>query len=172
MDALSFAMGERSSTLRVKQLRDLIHGAHIGQPVSDSASVALRYCDDQDQESVFCRRIVGSFLVQLFTLKIDFGLLHRSDKINYPVITVFPACSALIFMVKTIVFILLFMVGYVIYCVSFTVATNYCVLGNFSEYYINDVQFSLTKYLEELETIGIVPKAQNCLVFQVNIIIN
>lgn len=65
MDALSFAIGERSSTLRVKQLRDLISGAHVGRPVSDSACVALRYCDDQDQESVFCRRIVGSFLIQL-----------------------------------------------------------------------------------------------------------
>lgn len=64
------------------------------------------------------------------------------------------------------------MIGYVVYCVSFTVATNYCVLGNSSEYFINDVQFTLTKYLEELEMIGIVPKAQNCLVFQVNIIIN
>lgn len=62
MDALSFAMGERSTTLRVKQLRDLIHGAHIGQPVSDSASVAMRYRDDRDRERVFCRRIVGWFL--------------------------------------------------------------------------------------------------------------
>lgn len=67
MDALSFAMGERSSILRVKQLRDLIHGAHVGQPVSGSAYVAMRYCDDQDQERVFCRRIVGSFIIPSFT---------------------------------------------------------------------------------------------------------
>lgn len=66
MDALSFAMGERSSTLRVKQLRDLIHGAHIGQPVSDSASVAIRYRDDGEQEVVFCRRIIGSLPIHLF----------------------------------------------------------------------------------------------------------
>lgn len=70
MDALSFAMGGRSSTLRVKQLRDLIHGAHVGQPVSDSASVAIRYRDDADQEVVFRRRIFGysDILIQKFWL--------------------------------------------------------------------------------------------------------
>eukprot|EP00064_Thunnus_orientalis_P026397 superscaffoldBa00016638_g26905 len=57
MDALSFAMGERAASLRVKHLRDLIHGAHIGQPVSTSGSVAMRYRDDEDQETVFCRSI-------------------------------------------------------------------------------------------------------------------
>lgn len=62
MDALSFAMGERAPSLRVKHLRDLIHGAHIGQPVSDTASVALLYCDDKDQETIFYRRIAGSFI--------------------------------------------------------------------------------------------------------------
>ncbi|KAM3869655.1 structural maintenance of chromosomes protein 1B-like [Diretmus argenteus] len=59
MDALSFAMGERAASLRVKHTRDLIHGAHIGKPVSDTASVAMRYCDDHGEETVFCRRIVG-----------------------------------------------------------------------------------------------------------------
>ncbi|XP_059191637.1 structural maintenance of chromosomes protein 1B [Centropristis striata] len=59
MDALSFAMGERAASLRVKQLRDLIHGAHIGRPVEDTASVTLRYCNDEDRETVFCRSIVG-----------------------------------------------------------------------------------------------------------------
>ncbi|KAM7397139.1 hypothetical protein PAMP_020136 [Pampus punctatissimus] len=59
MDALSFAMGERAASLRVKHLRDLIHGAHIGQPVSNSGSVAMRYRDDEDKETVFCRRISG-----------------------------------------------------------------------------------------------------------------
>lgn len=59
MDALSFAMGERAASLRVKHLRDLIHGAHIGQPVSDTTSVALLYCDDEDQETIYYRRISG-----------------------------------------------------------------------------------------------------------------
>ncbi|XP_071347064.1 structural maintenance of chromosomes protein 1B isoform X2 [Trachinotus anak] len=59
MDALSFAMGERPAALRVKHLRDLVHGAHVGQPVSDTARVAIRLCDDEDQETVFCRTITG-----------------------------------------------------------------------------------------------------------------
>ncbi|XP_042352388.1 structural maintenance of chromosomes protein 1B [Plectropomus leopardus] len=59
MDALSFAMGERVASLRVNRLRDLIHGAHIGRPVQDTARVAIRYCDDNDQETIFCRSIIG-----------------------------------------------------------------------------------------------------------------
>lgn len=34
MDAISFVMGEKTSSLRVKRLSDLIHGASIGIPVS------------------------------------------------------------------------------------------------------------------------------------------
>ncbi|XP_026220584.1 structural maintenance of chromosomes protein 1B isoform X2 [Anabas testudineus] len=96
MDALSFAMGERAASLRVKHLRDLIHGAHIGQPVSDTARVSMSYCDDEEQETVFCRSVAGDS----------------------------------------------------------------------SEYRINGVHVTLAKYLEELEKIGIVTKARNCLVFQ------
>ncbi|KAL7402384.1 hypothetical protein ABVT39_014150 [Epinephelus coioides] len=59
MDALSFVMGERATSLRVKHLRDLIHGAHIGRPVQDTARVSMLYCDDEDQETAFCRTIVG-----------------------------------------------------------------------------------------------------------------
>lgn len=66
MDALSFAMGERAASLRVKHLRDLIHGAHIGRPVSDTARVAMRYCADDEQETVFCRRINGSSTTFVF----------------------------------------------------------------------------------------------------------
>uniref|UniRef100_A0AAQ5WYV6 Structural maintenance of chromosomes protein n=1 Tax=Amphiprion ocellaris TaxID=80972 RepID=A0AAQ5WYV6_AMPOC len=95
MDAVSFAMGERAAALRVKHPEDLIHGAHIGQPVSDTASVAIRFCDDEDQETVFSRTIKAS-----------------------------------------------------------------------SEYRINGVRLTLAEYTEELQKIGIVTKAQNCLVFQ------
>ncbi|KAK5866917.1 hypothetical protein PBY51_011450 [Eleginops maclovinus] len=59
MDAISFAMGERATCLRVKHLRELIHGAHIGRPVTDTARVSMRYCDEEDKETVFCRSIVG-----------------------------------------------------------------------------------------------------------------
>uniref|UniRef100_A0A3P8SNH0 Structural maintenance of chromosomes 1B n=1 Tax=Amphiprion percula TaxID=161767 RepID=A0A3P8SNH0_AMPPE len=94
MDAVSFAMGERAAALRVKHPEDLIHGAHIGQPVSDTASVAIRFCDDEDQETVFCRTISEAS----------------------------------------------------------------------SEYRINGVRLTLAEYTEELQKIGIVTKAQNCLV--------
>ncbi|MEQ2254068.1 hypothetical protein ILYODFUR_039134 [Ilyodon furcidens] len=57
MDALSFAIGERVASLRVKHLRDLVHGAHVGKPVSDTARVALRFCNDEDQETFFSRTI-------------------------------------------------------------------------------------------------------------------
>lgn len=61
MDALSFAMGERTASLRVRHLRDLVHGAHIGRPVSDTARVSLHYCDDEEQETVFCRSVSGQY---------------------------------------------------------------------------------------------------------------
>ncbi|XP_054476099.1 structural maintenance of chromosomes protein 1B [Anoplopoma fimbria] len=59
MDALSFAMGERVVALRVKHLRDLVHGAHIGRPVHEPVRVTLRYCDDEEHETVFSRSISG-----------------------------------------------------------------------------------------------------------------
>ncbi|XP_073327965.1 structural maintenance of chromosomes protein 1B [Pagrus major] len=96
MDALSFAMGERTASLRVGHLRDLVHGAHIGRPVSDTARVSMRYCDDDEQETVFCRS----------------------------------------------------------------------VSGDSSVYHVNGSHVTLAKYLEQLEKIGIVTKARNCLVFQ------
>uniref|UniRef100_A0AAR2K081 SMC hinge domain-containing protein n=1 Tax=Pygocentrus nattereri TaxID=42514 RepID=A0AAR2K081_PYGNA len=97
MDAMGFVMGERVSSLRVKHTKDLIHGAHIGKPVSATASVTMRFCDDNDDEIVFSRTISGES----------------------------------------------------------------------SEYRVNGRQITLAKYTGELEKIGIVVKARNCLVFQV-----
>lgn len=34
MDAVSFVMGEKTGSLRVRKLGDLIHGASIGRPIS------------------------------------------------------------------------------------------------------------------------------------------
>ncbi|KAL7862605.1 hypothetical protein SRHO_G00115890 [Serrasalmus rhombeus] len=96
MDAMGFVMGERVSSLRVKHTKDLIHGAHIGKPVSATASVTMRFCDDNDDEIVFSRTISGES----------------------------------------------------------------------SEYRVNGRQVTLAKYTGELEKIGIVVKARNCLVFQ------
>ncbi|XP_061107767.1 structural maintenance of chromosomes protein 1B [Conger conger] len=96
MDALSFVMGERASSLRVKHTKDLIHGAHIGKPVAATASVTMWYCEDNGEELSFCRRIAGTS----------------------------------------------------------------------SEYRINDKQITHAKYNAQLERIGVVVKARNCLIFQ------
>ncbi|KAK3564796.1 hypothetical protein QTP86_027827, partial [Hemibagrus guttatus] len=96
MDALGFVMGERASSLRVKQTKDLIYGAHINKPVSRTASVTMRYCNDNDEETIFSRTVSGES----------------------------------------------------------------------SEYRVNGRQVTPTRYTAELEKIGVVVKARNCLVFQ------
>lgn len=61
MDAISFVLGEKTANLRVKKLSELIHGASIGHPVSNSASVTLIYKDlDTGRETNFTRLVQGS----------------------------------------------------------------------------------------------------------------
>src|SRR5436309_1580524 len=61
MDAISFVLGEKTSNLRVKKLSELIHGASIGRPASNSASVTLVYEDaDTARLTRFSRFVVGS----------------------------------------------------------------------------------------------------------------
>uniref|UniRef100_A0AAA9SH55 Structural maintenance of chromosomes 1B n=1 Tax=Bos taurus TaxID=9913 RepID=A0AAA9SH55_BOVIN len=96
MDALSFVMGEKIANLRVKNIQELIHGAHIGKPVSSSASVKIVYLEESGEEKTFARTIRGG-------------------------------CS---------------------------------------EYSFNDNPMSRSAYITELEKIGIIVKARNCLVFQ------
>ena len=43
MDAISFVMGEKTSSLRVRKLADLIHGASIGRCVFVFAFLFIRY---------------------------------------------------------------------------------------------------------------------------------
>ena len=63
MDALGFVLGERASALRVKHTRDLVHGAHTGQPVPGPAGVAMTFCGGGDQgERVYFRKISGELL--------------------------------------------------------------------------------------------------------------
>ncbi|XP_045408754.1 structural maintenance of chromosomes protein 1B isoform X1 [Lemur catta] len=96
MDALSFVMGEKTVNLRVKNIQELIHGAHIGKPVSSSASVKIVYVEESGEEKTFARIIRGG-------------------------------CS---------------------------------------EFHFNDNIVSRSAYTAELEKIGIIVKARNCLVFQ------
>lgn len=74
MDALGFVMGERAASLRVKHLSDLVYGAHEGQPVSDTARVSMRYCHDEDKETVFSRTITGEFKLHVTTV-----IFHSTD---------------------------------------------------------------------------------------------
>ncbi|KAJ8936212.1 hypothetical protein NQ318_014841 [Aromia moschata] len=60
MDAISFVMGERTQSLRVKRLSDLIHGAAISKPVSRSASVTAVFIVDEGKEVAFQRSVQGS----------------------------------------------------------------------------------------------------------------
>ena len=60
MDAISFVMGEKTSSLRVKRLSDLIHGASIGQPVSRTASVTAIITLENGPEKKFTRIVHGS----------------------------------------------------------------------------------------------------------------
>ena len=50
MDAISFVMGEKTSSLRVRKLADLIHGASIGRPVANRASVSAIFTMDDGEE--------------------------------------------------------------------------------------------------------------------------
>nr|XP_039266859.1 structural maintenance of chromosomes protein 1A-like isoform X1 [Styela clava] len=60
MDAISFVLGEKTSSLRVKKLSDLIHGAPVGAPVANRARVTATYVDEKGEKTVFSRIIKGS----------------------------------------------------------------------------------------------------------------
>ncbi|KGL88936.1 Structural maintenance of chromosomes protein 1B, partial [Charadrius vociferus] len=96
MDAVSFVLCEKTANLRVKSVRELIHGAHVGKPVSSTASVKIVYCEEDGEEKSFSRVIRGS-------------------------------CT---------------------------------------EFLFNDKSVSRSTYISELEKVGILVKAKNCLIFQ------
>ena len=60
MDAISFVMGEKTSSLRVKRLSDLIHGASIGKPVANRAQVTAVFQMEDGTEKRFTRLVQGS----------------------------------------------------------------------------------------------------------------
>ncbi|XP_049535618.1 structural maintenance of chromosomes protein 1A [Anopheles darlingi] len=64
MDAISFVMGEKTNSLRVRKLPELIHGASIGRPVSNRASVTAKFvitkADGEQEEKNFQRSVIGS----------------------------------------------------------------------------------------------------------------
>uniref|UniRef100_A0A3Q3LT96 Structural maintenance of chromosomes protein n=1 Tax=Labrus bergylta TaxID=56723 RepID=A0A3Q3LT96_9LABR len=60
MDAISFVLAEKTSNLRVKTLKDLIHGAPVGKPAANRAFVSMVYQEDNGEERNFTRVIIGS----------------------------------------------------------------------------------------------------------------
>ncbi|XP_075951789.1 structural maintenance of chromosomes protein 1A [Anarhichas minor] len=60
MDAISFVLAEKTSNLRVKTLKDLIHGAPVGKPAANRAFVSMVYQEDNGEERSFTRAIIGS----------------------------------------------------------------------------------------------------------------
>ncbi|CAK9820573.1 Structural maintenance of chromosomes protein 1A [Anthophora plagiata] len=60
MDAISFVMGEKTSSLRVKRFSELIHGASIGMPVARSASVTAVFELEDGSGKSFMRSVQGS----------------------------------------------------------------------------------------------------------------
>lgn len=57
MDAVSFVMGEKTQTLRVKRLADLIHGASINKAVARSAMVSAIFELEDKTELKFTRLV-------------------------------------------------------------------------------------------------------------------
>uniref|UniRef100_A0A8B9HUX9 Structural maintenance of chromosomes protein 1A n=1 Tax=Astyanax mexicanus TaxID=7994 RepID=A0A8B9HUX9_ASTMX len=55
MDAISFVLAEKTSNLRVKTLKDLIHGAPVGKPAANRAFVSMVYCEENADERTFTR---------------------------------------------------------------------------------------------------------------------
>lgn len=66
MDAISFVLAERTSNLRVKTLKDLIHGAPVGKPAANRAFVSMVYQQDSGDELAFTRVIIGMSDLSLF----------------------------------------------------------------------------------------------------------
>ncbi|XP_038638499.1 LOW QUALITY PROTEIN: structural maintenance of chromosomes protein 1A-like [Scyliorhinus canicula] len=60
MDAISFVLAEKTSNLRVKTLKDLIHGAPVGKPAANRALVSMVYTEDSGDDKIFTRIIVGA----------------------------------------------------------------------------------------------------------------
>ncbi|EFX81640.1 hypothetical protein DAPPUDRAFT_211085 [Daphnia pulex] len=60
MDAVSFVMGEKSSTLRVKRLTELIHGASINKAVAKSAEVSAIFELKDKTELKFTRLVFSN----------------------------------------------------------------------------------------------------------------
>uniref|UniRef100_A0A8D3D7C6 Structural maintenance of chromosomes protein n=1 Tax=Scophthalmus maximus TaxID=52904 RepID=A0A8D3D7C6_SCOMX len=67
MDAISFVLAEKTSNLRVKTLKDLIHGAPVGKPAANRAFVSMVYQEDNGEERSFTRAIIVIENIRIIT---------------------------------------------------------------------------------------------------------
>uniref|UniRef100_H2YW09 Structural maintenance of chromosomes protein n=1 Tax=Ciona savignyi TaxID=51511 RepID=H2YW09_CIOSA len=81
MDAISFVLGEKTSSLRVKKLSDLIHGAPIGKPISNRARVTATYCTESGEKMEFSRSIKFSCFVNTRIIKGTSAENRINDKV-------------------------------------------------------------------------------------------
>ncbi|KAL2104070.1 hypothetical protein ACEWY4_000938 [Coilia grayii] len=81
MDAISFVLAEKTSNLRVKTLKDLIHGAPVGKPAANRASVGMVYCEENGDECTFTRVILGSSSEYRINSKVV-GLSEYSEELE------------------------------------------------------------------------------------------
>ncbi|XP_023693155.1 structural maintenance of chromosomes 1A, like [Paramormyrops kingsleyae] len=81
MDAISFVLAEKTSNLRVKTLKDLIHGAPVGKPAANRAFVSMVYCEDSGEERTFTRVIIGSSSEYRINSKVV-GLSEYSEELE------------------------------------------------------------------------------------------
>lgn len=88
MDAISFVLAEKTSNLRVKTLKDLIHGAPVGKPAANRAFVSMVYQENNGEERSFTRVIIGrkppSQYIVVYLISLWCCLLATSQ-INYSV---------------------------------------------------------------------------------------
>uniref|UniRef100_A0AAX7T8I6 Structural maintenance of chromosomes protein 1A n=1 Tax=Astatotilapia calliptera TaxID=8154 RepID=A0AAX7T8I6_ASTCA len=98
MDAISFVLAEKTSNLRVKTLKDLIHGAPVGKPAANRAFVSMVYQEDNGEERAFTRVIIGSSSEYRINSKVV-GLPEYSEELEKLGILI-KARNFLVFQVK------------------------------------------------------------------------
>ncbi|XP_076875071.1 structural maintenance of chromosomes protein 1A [Brachyhypopomus gauderio] len=81
MDAISFVLAEKTSNLRVKTLKDLIHGAPVGKPAANRAYVSMVYQEEGGEECAFTRIIIGSSSEYRINSKVV-GLSEYSEELE------------------------------------------------------------------------------------------
>lgn len=82
MDAISFVMGEKTTSLRVKRLSELIHGAAIGRPVSNRCYVTAKFELPDGTRIDFQRSVIGSSADYKINGRVNSELKYNCQQID------------------------------------------------------------------------------------------